>query len=374
MATRSLLLCFLAVLCFALASPASAEPRMALVLGNGAYRHAAPLAAPAGDAAAMAAALRNLGFDVLLGTDLTKPETDDLVRRFIGRLPDADMRLLYFAGYGLHIGKLDLLLPVDARLRDWADAAAESIDLGQLVTLMEAWPGTNLVFADAASPNPFATRLTRGGAARRVIGGGLAALAPAPDTVLAYADQPGEVTPAPGSGQHSRFTQALLERLDRPVPDVVQMLIGVRRALEQATEGAQTPWIKANVQRVLALGSPRGPSAEPPDSDDRGEARRIRASFDCGKAETPQELLLCSDRELAALDRELGDVYQQVLEERSGAARDEAVTEQRRWIALRDQLCPMTQSELLDPYKRLRAIDCMHNVLIRRAHTLRSEL
>lgn len=42
---------------------ASAQERVALVIGNGAYKHAAKLINPANDAADVAQALRKLGFD-----------------------------------------------------------------------------------------------------------------------------------------------------------------------------------------------------------------------------------------------------------------------------------------------------------------------
>ncbi|MCS7079670.1 MAG: caspase family protein [Chloracidobacterium sp.] len=47
------------------ASVPASERRVALVIGNGAYRGARPLANPGNDARAMAGVLRELGFEVL---------------------------------------------------------------------------------------------------------------------------------------------------------------------------------------------------------------------------------------------------------------------------------------------------------------------
>ena len=55
-----------------LVQPAAAQKRVALIVGNSAYAHAGPLANPANDAADMAAALKEVGIEVLLGLDLTK--------------------------------------------------------------------------------------------------------------------------------------------------------------------------------------------------------------------------------------------------------------------------------------------------------------
>ena len=50
---------------------ALADKRVAFVVGNSAYRNVAPLANPAIDAKSMAKLLRNVGFDVVEGANLT---------------------------------------------------------------------------------------------------------------------------------------------------------------------------------------------------------------------------------------------------------------------------------------------------------------
>ena len=75
-------LCIFAVATLAQVLPAAAEKRVALIIGNAAYVHAGALANPANDAGDMAAALKELGFDVLLGLDLDKRAFDRKVRDF----------------------------------------------------------------------------------------------------------------------------------------------------------------------------------------------------------------------------------------------------------------------------------------------------
>ncbi len=62
----------LLVACLCLSAPALAETRVALVIGNAAYKHAPALANPKNDAEGVAASLKRLKFDVLLGIDLEK--------------------------------------------------------------------------------------------------------------------------------------------------------------------------------------------------------------------------------------------------------------------------------------------------------------
>jgi hypothetical protein len=68
MMSGSLKLCrwALAAATFLLASgPALAEKRVALVLGNSAYKNVSPLANPVNDSARIAATLKDAGFDVV---------------------------------------------------------------------------------------------------------------------------------------------------------------------------------------------------------------------------------------------------------------------------------------------------------------------
>ncbi|HET6519814.1 MAG TPA: caspase family protein, partial [Geminicoccaceae bacterium] len=75
---RGLVLMFFVLLVLATAAaPASADRRVALVVGNGAYVHAPALPNPRNDAEAMAATLRQLGFEVELGVDLDKARMSD---------------------------------------------------------------------------------------------------------------------------------------------------------------------------------------------------------------------------------------------------------------------------------------------------------
>src|SRR5688572_21286275 len=59
--------------------PAAAEKRLALVIGNGNYRNATALPNPSNDATDMAATLRELGFEVISGTDQTKQQMEALI-------------------------------------------------------------------------------------------------------------------------------------------------------------------------------------------------------------------------------------------------------------------------------------------------------
>src|SRR5205807_1041440 len=86
----------------------SSERRVALVIGNSAYRHVARLDNPANDAEDMAAVLGQLGFELIDGhahTDQNVEEMKRLILKFGEKLKqDGGVGLFYYAGHGLQVG------------------------------------------------------------------------------------------------------------------------------------------------------------------------------------------------------------------------------------------------------------------------------
>jgi Caspase domain len=74
------------------ATAANAERRVAFVLGNGTYKNVAPLPNPPVDAKAMAGVLRNVGFEVVEGTNLTRDKMTEKLLEFGKRAQGADVR------------------------------------------------------------------------------------------------------------------------------------------------------------------------------------------------------------------------------------------------------------------------------------------
>ena len=107
-------------LTFVLAERSEAAKHVALVVGNAAYEHAPKLANPSSDAEDMAIKLEKMGFEVVLGTDLTMSDTRAAVRNFILKLDDADVALFYYAGHGVQVNGENYMAPVDAKLTSYA--------------------------------------------------------------------------------------------------------------------------------------------------------------------------------------------------------------------------------------------------------------
>ena len=230
-------------------TPALAEKRIALVVGNADYRHATPLRNPVNDANALSGALERLGFEVLLGTDLDLDGMRALIRDFGVKARDADVGLFFYAGHGLQVAGKNYLLPVDATLESETDLDFAAIDSGLVQRQLNRGPSTKLVFLDACRDNPFATNLARSMGATRsanALGRGLARIEAAGGSLIAFATDPGDVA-ADGQGRHSPFTAALLEHIETPGLEINVMLTRVRADVFEATKNRQRPWTSSSL-------------------------------------------------------------------------------------------------------------------------------
>src|ERR1700687_1363863 len=99
------------------AHAAKADRRVAFVVGNGAYRNVAQLPNPAVDAKAMAGVLRNVGFYVVGGTNLTRDQMTERLLEFGKKAQGADVAVFLYAGHGIAIDGTHYLLPVDADVK-----------------------------------------------------------------------------------------------------------------------------------------------------------------------------------------------------------------------------------------------------------------
>ena len=225
------------------ASPALAERRVALVIGNSAYRNVSPLDNPRSDARLMADTLRGLGF-TLVGNgaqvDLDKPAFDDVLQKFGNQLVGADVALFYYAGHGVQVHGSNYLVPVNANPAREADVLLQAVDTSLILAAMEG-SGTKLymVLLDACRNNPFGGRGLRG------TEGGLAQMRAPEGTLISYATQPGNVA-LDGDEGHSPYTKALAQTIRKAGLDIFQTFNQVGLDVMQATGNAQQPWVSAS--------------------------------------------------------------------------------------------------------------------------------
>jgi tetratricopeptide (TPR) repeat protein len=224
------------------------ERRIALIIGNSAYRNVPPLANPVRDATSIADALRRTGFQtVTLQTDLPKEKLVDALRNFAQLADNADWALVYYAGHGIEMGGANYLIPVDAKLSTDRDVGFETVPLDQVLSAVEGAKRLKLVLLDACRDNPFASQMRRTMAtASRSIGRGLASVEPESGTLVVYAAKHGE-TALDGDGANSPFATAFMKNIQTPGLEVRRMFDFVRDDVLDMTHRRQQPFSYGSV-------------------------------------------------------------------------------------------------------------------------------
>jgi TPR repeat protein len=220
-------------------SAAQAERRVALVVGNAAYQHAAPLRTPGADADGVTALLRTLDFNVMELKDVDKIGMELALRRFSAEIDDADIALFYYSGHAAEVGALNYLLPTSAKIDGPRSLALDTIALQDISSAMrQAGAKVQLLFLDACRDNPFETAFAppRTGATR-----GLAPVGTATGSLIAFSTQPGQVA-LDGTGEMSPFTTGFVRYAGLPNLDVRQVLTRVRSYVLNDTDNQQAPW------------------------------------------------------------------------------------------------------------------------------------
>ena len=236
--------------CAATNPPGAVAPdgrRVALVIGNGAYR-SAPLKNPVGDANAVAARLSQLGYVVTLRENTNLREMLEALREFSMRASQASVRLLFYAGHGLQAKGRNYLLPVDSEPQSEDEVPGKSADIGEFVDRLSAIPhGTNIVVLDACRVNPFTGGVIVGPDGRRLkfrgsTPAGLAALDAPVGTLVAFSTAPNGVALDGPSGQHSIYAKHFLANLETPGLPIEQLFKKVRIGVAEDTHRVQVPW------------------------------------------------------------------------------------------------------------------------------------
>lgn len=236
----------LALLLFATwlgAAAAHAERRVALVIGNSAYKTVPRLANPANDAALVGGMFKKAGFDWIdIRTDLNVGEMRKALRDFGGRARDAEVAVIYYAGHGIELDGTNYLIPTDATLETDSDVLDETLALDRALFAVEPAKQLRLVILDACRDNPFSKTMKRTVAAR-AIGRGLAKIEPtSPNTMIAFAAKAGS-TASDGDSRNSPFAAALVERLPTPGLDLRKAFGFVRDDVLKNTGYKQEPYV-----------------------------------------------------------------------------------------------------------------------------------
>lgn len=206
--------------CFLLPT-ASYAKRVALVIGNNAYENVSKLEKAVNDATSMGAALRKVGFTVIVKTDINRRGFNRYLQQFLSQLKAGDEALLFYAGHGVEIQGQIYLLPTDipnAAPGQEAFVKAEAIGVNNVIDeIGRRKVRLSMLVLDACRNNPFKSSGTRSLGRTR----GLGTMSEPPEgTFILYSagfgqsalDRLSDSDPHP----NSVFTRSLLPMMKQP--------------------------------------------------------------------------------------------------------------------------------------------------------------
>jgi tetratricopeptide (TPR) repeat protein len=215
--------------------------RIALVIGNGAYKNVHQLDNPPRDAKLIAGTLHDLGFQtVTLGNDLTRDKFFEALKSFASEAEKADWAVVYYAGHGFEIGGVNYLVPVDAKLAADRDAETEAVALEQVIAAVGGARKLRLVMLDACRDNPFAPTMQRT-IALKLVDKGFSNIEPGAGFMVVYAAKHGE-TALDGEGVDSPFAFAVARDIKEPHVEIRKVFDIVRDDVWTATKHGQQPF------------------------------------------------------------------------------------------------------------------------------------
>lgn len=260
---------FLVILLLGLGhAPALADKRVALMIGNSAYKNAPQLANPVNDAAAVTALLKSAGFDVVEAKmNLGIADMRRAISDFSDVASGADIAVVYYAGHGIEVDGSNYLIPTDAMLKRDIDVDDEAVSLDRILRILDPVKRLRLVILDACRDNPFANSMKRT-LGTRAVTRGLAKVEPSSsDTLVAFAAKAGSVA-SDGDGPNSPFTAAMLKFIASPGLDLRLAFGKVRDEVIKTTGNRQEPFVYGSlggstVSLVPGSEKPPAESAKP---------------------------------------------------------------------------------------------------------------
>jgi uncharacterized caspase-like protein len=222
---------------------------VALVIGNAAYPDAGvPLAQPVNNARRLAASLKQHGFDVEVGENLSKVEMERALQTFADKVRPGSAALIFFSGFGLQAGRQTYLIPVNAQIWTESDVRKSGVALEPTLSAIGAkGAGAKLVILDASRRNPFERRF-------RSSSSGIAAVQSPDETLTISSASPGKAIDD-HAGEISPLLAELTNQLRGSNQSAEEVFNHTRVAVSRNSHGEQVPWVSSSLVQDFVFGT-----------------------------------------------------------------------------------------------------------------------
>ena len=225
--------------------PAQADTaqRIALVIGNSAYRPGYELRNPVADARAVARNLSELGFAVTVVMDSDLATAQRALDEFVPEGIAAEAALIYYAGHGAMINGRSFMLPTDFAMSNFDEIDKEALATDRMLqTLSSTHATVKMLLFDACRNNPLESR------GATVIEKPEEAEARTEDMLIAFSTAQGAVA-LDGAGDHSPFAEGLLSNLGKANEELSDIMRAVSLHVRERTDGRQTVWLENSLTK-----------------------------------------------------------------------------------------------------------------------------
>jgi formylglycine-generating enzyme required for sulfatase activity len=265
----SRLLAGLALMIFAAAIGAhtadaqGSAPRVALVIGNGAYAEA-PIEDAVEGARQVADVLRQGGFTVLYLENARRDEIQQGLAKFAQGLERGGNGIVFYSGHAVQYQGRNYLLALDTKITDADDVRREAVDVDLFLDplIVARTPGS-VIILDASRSNPWQPLLPGGHR-------GLAEPEPVESITFVCSAAPGRVvSSAPRAGKV--FSEQLVQAMKTPDLGFDDIIGRTRAAVARINGKDQRVWQSDDAPRdLVVISASKAAAAKPADAVETG--------------------------------------------------------------------------------------------------------